>query len=442
MRSMFPLSSPEEWKEKILKELKGEPFEKLISQTADGHDLLPFYTAKDRKGLQGMHAMEAWKCRQDFWGKKETELNALIFEALASSVSSIGLDDREGNDLGKLLQGIQADILALHIRTEEPARTMTDLKRALDKTKTPSSALRGGLDHDPIGEALERGFWKVSSEKDIEEALVRKGDWADEFGRISIRMDRFHMAGATSGKELLYGLASAKAYLDHGKASGMDLDSLAKGIRLQVAMDSNFVESVAKFMALRLLWANLMKAYNVKDLSCHLTARTSGWSMAPLDLDTNLLRNSSQAFSAITGGCDELMIAPHDGSCNAFSMRMSRNIQHILRQEAYLDKFANPAEGAYLFEEMTASLADTVWTALKLMDEGEGILTLIETGKIQADLKTAAEEKAKAILNGETAWLGVNLYASKEEQKLSDIHWTEAEETEFPALSFPIFHLS
>ncbi len=442
MTSIFPHSSPEQWKDKVIEELKGQPFEDLIGKSQDGLELLPLYTSKDRKGLHGMHAQQAWQCRQDFWGKKEAPLNALILEALGASVSSIGLDDREGNELAALLKEVQLDVISLHLKTEEPERSLSDLKAIIEKQKIPLENIHGSLDHDPIGEAIERGFWKNTPDADMDAALNSAKEWPSSFGIITVRMDRFHLAGATSGKELLYGLASAKCYLDRAKELGLDLDRIAAGISFHLAVDTDFIESISKCMAFRVLWANLLNAYGVKNKTCHLSARTSGWSMAPVDLDTNLLRTSSMAFSAIAGGCDEVIIAPHDGNCDAFSMRMARNIQHLLRHESYMDKFQNPAEGAYLFEHLAGELADTVWTALKLIEEGKGFLSLFEEGKIQADMKASAEVKAKEILSAQRTWLGVNLYAAKDEQKLTDIHWTETKESDFPALSFPIFQLS
>ena len=41
MTSIFPHSSPEQWKDKVIEELKGQPFEDLIGKSQDGLELLP-----------------------------------------------------------------------------------------------------------------------------------------------------------------------------------------------------------------------------------------------------------------------------------------------------------------------------------------------------------------------------------------------------------------
>jgi len=438
MTSIFPTSNANEWKQKIIAELKGGSFEQVIGKTQDGRGLMPFYTSEERIGITGIQANEAWRCRQDFWGKKESELNPLILESLAASVSSIGIEWQEGDDLIKLLENIQLELIDLHIKTDEPSEAITSLESLANKKKIPLHTLRGSLDHDPIAEALIRGTWKASSQEDMSMAFKDIEKLQASFGRVCIHGDVYHMAGATSVQELYAVLASALTYLERAEKP----NELIPRMRFRLSMDSDFYETVAKSMALKILWANLSKAYGASPAAAHLTMVGSGWDSAPLDQDTNLIRSSSQAFAAIVGGCDELIIPPHDGDCNAFSMRMSRNIQHLLRHEAYMDTCLNPTEGAYLFEQLAKEMAEQVWEKLKDLKTEGSFLEEISSGSLQQTLHTSGVKKSEALLNAERPWLGVNLYRSKEEQELKDITWTEAEGTAFPSLTFPIFQVA
>ena len=442
MTSTFDKVSPEDWKESILKELKGKPFETVVSRTQDGHDLLPFYSMADRKGIRGVHGMGPWVCRQDVWGKDAKALNVLILEALVASVSSIGVNLDEGHKLDELFANVQLDILEVHLKTSRPSDHLETLKSFLARSSKELKDLSGSWDHDPLTEALIRGAWKQDAVADFSEVFDMMPLFGKDFGMLSIRGDQFHLAGATSEQELLYSLATAKAYLDLAKEKGIDLQSLVNGIRFQLAVDTDFLESVSKFMVMRILWANLAKAYGCDARAVQLTARSSGWTLAPVDSDTNLLRSSTEALAAIVGGCDDLVLHPHDGKCDSFSLRMSRNIQHLLKHESYLDKFQNPVEGAYAFESLAASMSEHVWGQLRKMDEQGGWLKTVEEGLIQEELHEQAKAKAKALLDGSRPWLGVNLYASKEGPALSNIAWTSPESTNLKALHFPIFQVA
>ncbi len=45
--SEFPSVSPQDWKQKIIEELKSKPYEDLIWRKKEGFDVQPFYTAED-----------------------------------------------------------------------------------------------------------------------------------------------------------------------------------------------------------------------------------------------------------------------------------------------------------------------------------------------------------------------------------------------------------
>ena len=48
----FPTVSADEWKNKIIKDLKGEAFDKLIWHTKEDIEVLPFYTKEDNLNYQ------------------------------------------------------------------------------------------------------------------------------------------------------------------------------------------------------------------------------------------------------------------------------------------------------------------------------------------------------------------------------------------------------
>lgn len=67
--SEFPSVSSEQWKNKIIGELKGKSFEELIWHTPEGFDVNPFYTSEDLEKIiipSAIKKSPGWEIRQDF----------------------------------------------------------------------------------------------------------------------------------------------------------------------------------------------------------------------------------------------------------------------------------------------------------------------------------------------------------------------------------------
>jgi len=115
----------------------------------------------------------------------------------------------------------------------------------------------------------------------------------------AVRADRFHDSGATAVQELAFALAEA-------------VDRLAAGerkISFVYAAGSNFFFEIAKLRAARLLWAQVINAFQV-EAGMRLQARTATSNKSLYDPYTNLLRVTTEALSAVLGGCDSLIVEP------------------------------------------------------------------------------------------------------------------------------------
>jgi len=84
------------------------------------------------------------------------------------------------------------------------------------------------------------------------------------------------------------------------------------------------------------------------------------------NVNLNKISSTAAAVAAICGGADTLFIAPSEGSTTAFSRRIARNIQHLLREESHLHRVADPAAGAYYLEALTDHLAKEIWANFQL----------------------------------------------------------------------------
>lgn len=104
---------------------------------------------------------------------------------------------------------------------------------------------------------------------------------------------------------------------------------------------SNYFLEIAKFRAARLMCANAAQM----EAHIHLS------DTSPDEAHMNLLRATTQAMSAVIGGCHSLLIEPA-----GFSERLAMNIQRLLEEEASLRRVSDPAHSSDYVEALTEAL--------------------------------------------------------------------------------------
>ncbi|MEZ4891464.1 MAG: methylmalonyl-CoA mutase family protein [Saprospiraceae bacterium] len=128
---------------------------------------------------------------------------------------------------------------------------------------------------------------------------------------------------------------------------------------------------IAKLRALRLLWFNLLKAWEIplKAPVVHASINSESYSD---NLYSNMISGTTAAMSAIMGGVDRLTVLPYDSGREsvatypkAFSRRIARNVQHLLKLESNLHELNDPAAGSYYIEHLSAKIAEKAWQEFK-----------------------------------------------------------------------------
>ena len=208
------------------------------------------------------------------------------------------------------------------------------------------------------GQARFAGSWQTASVGDIPQDGVRG--------------DLLHEQGATAVQELGYALA----------------ESQGKRKTFVFAVGTNYFFEIAKLRAARQLWARLSSEPMV------IWARTSMTDKSLYDPPANLMRCTTEAMSAIFGGCDFLVI-----ESARFPEHLSRSLGRILREESHFEEVSDPGGGSYYIESLTASIATEAW---KVYESGlQGRDSAIAAAR-------AAKEKAAALRK--RTLVGVNNY--------------------------------
>src|SRR5207302_6865633 len=164
-----------------------------------------------------------------------------------------------------------------------------------------------------------------------------RGPFAVADGRV------IHNAGGSEAQELAFALASAVAYLRALETGGTPLDAARRMIYFRLAADADQFLTLAKFRALRKLWARVEEACGLAPEPAFVAAETAWRMMTKRDPWVNMLRATIAVVAAGIGGADAVTALPFTlalGLPDRFARRIARNTQLVLREASNLAKVA------------------------------------------------------------------------------------------------------
>lgn len=189
-----------------------------------------------------------------------------------------------------------------------------------------------------------------------------------------------HEQGASDGQEIGWLLARGAEVLRALEASGVPPEQSFGLIELRLAATDEQFATIAKFRAVRRLWARLAELCDVADPRTRVHAVTSRPMTSRYDVHVNLLRATVAAFAAGVGGADALTVIPFDeptGEVSGLARRLAQNTSALLVEESHVAAVADPAGGAYAVERLTDDLCATAWAELGLI-ESDGVFAFDE----------------------------------------------------------------
>jgi len=369
----FPGISSDVWREKIETDLKGADFsKKLVWRTDEGFDVQPYYRQEDLENITTINSASKkdWLIRQDYVTKKSPEeWNALLQKAIGLGIQSVGLNlkELESYDVAvieKMLSGIDLENIELNFSgLSNPVEFFSSLLEYCETNKLNTSNLSGSLGLDPFGQLTVTGEYDETVLDQIA-GLIKKAAKLPSFKIVSIDAGNFQDGGSTLSQELGFGLAMAIEYIDKLELRGCSPESVIKTMTFNFVTGPNYFMEIAKLRAARKLWTIICKEWGVKGAVMYIHSRSASWNLTVYDANVNMLRTTTEAMSASLGGSDSISVLPYDNSFreeNDFSLRIAKNTQIILKDEAHLDKVADPSAGSYYIVLLTEKGAEQAW---------------------------------------------------------------------------------
>jgi methylmalonyl-CoA mutase len=448
----FPPISTEAWEEVIKQDLKGADYDKkLIWKTLDGFSVSPYYREENLENIEylninpaefpyvrGTKVDNTWEMRQDFEVKNVNEANKYALKLVETGITSLGFiinKDIDDKEFEQLLKGINIEEISINFVSKELTEKYVQMLVAFsEKNKFNLSKVKGSNDFDTLSYMMLSGqtVCGESSCRCAEKMYFGLKDKLPQFKLISVNAKHFNNAGASVVQELAFGLAIGAEYLQKFISQGYTVDEIAPRISFNFAVGSNYFMEIAKLRAAKLLWAKIVEANgseNVDAAKINIHSETSRWNKTVYDPYVNMLRVTTEAMSAVLGGTNSLNVLPFNAiyeEPTEFSLRIARNVQLIIKEEAHFNKVVDPGAGSYYIENLTDFLIDKAWELFLAVDEKGGFIQAFKSEFIQNLVEEIANIRDKNIATRREIILGTNQFPNfneiRTDVELSDEH--------------------
>jgi methylmalonyl-CoA mutase len=436
--SPAPSSAREaEWQALVAEALKGARFDSLRSTTYDGIVMEPLYArAKNESVIPGRIPGQAWTVMQRADLSDPEAANAQILDDLNNGANGLTLvfpgavGDRgytlqpTEDAIARTLEGVHFDAgIDLELDFGPPSREVASFVASLVKRNgvAPGTvSIRFGF--DSLGAFATTGSLRMPwpDLAPVVTSLISGlaaqgfvGPFAAADGRA------VHAAGGSEAQELAFSLTCAVEYLRAMEAGGIALDDAERFIFFRLAADQDQFLTMAKFRALRKLWARVEAACGLAPRPAFISAETAWRMLTRRDPHGNIVRGTIATLAAALGGADAVTVLPFTaalGTPDAFARRIARSTQMILIEESNLHRVADPAAGAGAVEALTDALCLAGWKLFQQIEQAGGAAEALAAGLIQREVARVRAAREADVARRKVSIIGTSDFPNLDEE--------------------------
>jgi methylmalonyl-CoA mutase, N-terminal domain len=342
-------------------------------------------------------------------------------------VGKVGVAIDSIDDMKVLFDGIPLDEVSTSMTINAPAALLLLMYQIVaEDAGIPSDKLTGTIQNDVLKEYIARGTYIFPPQESLRLITDIFKYCRTEIPRWNtISISGYHMAeaGATPAQEIAFTLADGIEYVRAAVATGQDVDEFAPRLAFFFVSRTTILEEVAKFRAARRIWAQVMReefgAKNPKSLMLRFHTQTAGVQLTAQQPEVNLVRVAVQALAAVLGGTQSLHTNSYDEAIalpSEKAARLALRTQQVLAYETDVTKTVDPFAGSYAVESLTDELEAEARSLMGKVEDLGGAVKAIEYGFQKNEIEKAAYEIAKDIDAGKRVVVGLNKFASDEEE--------------------------
>lgn len=181
-----------------------------------------------------------------------------------------------------------------------------------------------------------------------------------------------------------------------------------KNILIISSIDTKFYDNIFKFRALRILLDTLSDKLSI-DLNYKILSSISPINKSNLDVETNLIRQSSECVSAVISGVDYISTLSYKSDNIEFANRISENIVRIIEDETFINSIYDSTKGAFFFEEGTNLFVTKAFAQIKKFNE----MTEDEVNSyVSKSTLNNYKYRVDKLKNRSEKLIGVNIYSN------------------------------
>ncbi len=349
-------------------------------------------------------------------------------EHALGEVGKVGVAVDSLRDMEIAFRDIPLDKVSTSMTINAPAALLVAMYVAVgDQQGVQPAALTGTAQNDVLKEYVARGTYIFPPGPTLRLTADLVGYCSREMPRFnSISISGYHIrdAGSTAVQEMAFTLANAIAYGESFIARGVEADAWGPRVSWIFNTHNNFFEEIAKFRALRKMWAQIMHdrfgAKDPRSWALRTHSQTGGSTLTAQQPTNNIVRAAYQAMAAVLGGVQSLALSTFDEALalpTDEAQRIALRTQQVLANETGVVDTVDPLGGSYYVESMTSRLERDAWQYIRQIEDMGGAVTAIDNGFIQTEIARAAYEAQRAIEDGDQTVVGVNSFMEGNEDQ-------------------------
>jgi methylmalonyl-CoA mutase, N-terminal domain len=316
-------------------------------------------------------------------------------------------DPRVGSDVGRggvavdvradfddLFDGIPLDRVSVSLVSSQPIGAVVHFAmflRAAERSGVDVGALAGTSQNDFLMETAitiapealpPHGSFRLECDL-VEYSLANVPRW----NPVSVSGYNYREAGADATLEDALTLAHGQAVVRELVSRGCPAEKVLPRLSFFLDAHSDFFEEIAKFRAVRRMWAHWVRDdLGVRDPALQrfrFHTQTAGVTNTARHAHVNIGRSMLQALAAVLGGTQSLHVDGYDEAISIpteHAALTALRSQLVLLHETGVAKTADPLGGSYLVEYLTDEIERRIEHRLADIDALGGVVTATEAG--------------------------------------------------------------
>jgi 2-hydroxyisobutanoyl-CoA mutase large subunit len=336
-------------------------------------------------------------------------------------------------DMEHLFDGIDLTKISVSMTINPSAWILLAMYVALAQKKGYAlDKLSGTIQADILKEYQAQKEWAfpvAPSVRIVRDCITYCARNMKRYNPINISGYHISEAGGSPLDEVAFTMCNLITYVEEVLKTGMQVDEFAPRLAFFYVCQSDFFEEIAKFRAVRRVYAKLMRerfgAKNPESMRLRFHCQTAAASLTKPQYQINVVRTGLQALAAVLGGAQSLHT---NGMDEAFAipteeaMRIALRTQQIIAHESGVANVVDPLGGSYFLENLTTRYERAIFDVIDEVDRNGGTMKMTQEGWFQRRIADFAYDTALRKANGDKPVIGVNQYVDAAEKFDIELH--------------------